>query len=269
MKHLILGSLALAASAALAGENFGGIGVTIYAEPTGVYVVDVIPGSPAADAGIEKDDHILAVDGNSLSGKTLDQSKDLLRGTVGKPLELSVLREKESFSVTLRRAHISVDEIESSDVESWYGEDKQSYSSEEIAEVARKSLGGNYSLLSVMQNGRVIPEESSVSSANLSSVSVEKDEVKGEIPAAKSATRPAGKLKGFSREFVRIFLYAEGSTVVRIVDANGNVIARLSKENAKAGSLALSWDGKAAAAGRYVVHVEQNGASSAAAAELR
>ncbi len=269
MKHWILASLALTASVALAGENFGGIGVTIYAEQSGVYVVDVIPGSPAEAAGIEKDDHILSVDGNSLAGNSLDQSKDLLRGTIGKPVELSILREKEEFTVTLRRAHISVNEIESADVKEWYGEKQTSYSSQEIAEVARKSLGNDYNLLSVMQNGRVIPDEVNVSSDNLSSVSVEKDFADSDVPQMKARVRAAGKLKGFSKEFVRIRLYAEGSTVVRVVDPNGEIVARLLKENAKAGSLSLSWNGKNAAPGRYVVHIEQNGASSAFAAELR
>ncbi len=49
---LTVSALALAASA-FAGENFGGIGVTIYATSNGVRVVDVIPGSPAALAGLK------------------------------------------------------------------------------------------------------------------------------------------------------------------------------------------------------------------------
>ena len=64
-------------------------------------------------------------------------------------------------------------------------------------------------------------------------------------------------------------LKKEGTTVVRIVSANGEEIARLLKEDAKAGRQSLSWNGKNAASGRYIVHIEQNGASSAAAAELR
>ena len=64
-------ALALAASAAMAGESFGGIGVTIYATPDGVRVVDVVPGSPAAEAGLEKDDRIVAVDGASLAGRVV------------------------------------------------------------------------------------------------------------------------------------------------------------------------------------------------------
>jgi S1-C subfamily serine protease len=40
---------ALAAAPVMADEDFGGIGVTIYQVPAGVYVAEVIPGGPAAD----------------------------------------------------------------------------------------------------------------------------------------------------------------------------------------------------------------------------
>jgi len=268
MKKFALTTLALAA-AAFAGENFGGIGVTIYAVKDGVLISDVIPGSPAEAAGLEANDHIIAVDGVSLAGNNIEASKNVLRGTVGKPIELSVLREKETFTVTLRRANISVNDIDASKVESWYGESQNSYSSEEIAEVASQDLSKNQKLLSVMQHGHVVKAETTVSSADLSSVSVETaaEEVAPQVKNRK--VRAAGNLDAFDREQVTIRLRTEGPTVVRIVNANGEVTARLLKENAKAGSQTLAWDGKNAPAGRYIVHIEQNGAASAVATELR
>ena len=55
MKSFVNASLfaAMLALPAMAGENFGGIGVTIYAVNEGVLVSDVIPGYPAAEAGLE------------------------------------------------------------------------------------------------------------------------------------------------------------------------------------------------------------------------
>ena len=107
-----------------------------------------------------------------------------------------------------------------------------------------------------------------VSSSDLSVVSVETAEEVA--PQVKNrSVRAAGSLNAFDREQVAINLRAEGSTVVRIVNANGEVAARLLKEDAKAGSQSLAWDGKNAASGRYIVHIEQNGAASAVAAELR
>ena len=259
---------AMLALPAMAGENFGGIGVTIYAVNEGVLVSDVIPGSPAAEAGLESKDRIIAVDGVSIAGNDIDASKEVLRGTVGRPVELSVLREKETFTVTLRRANISVNDVDASKVEAWYGENQNSYSSDEIAEVASQNLSRNQKLLSVMQHGHVVKEEMKVSSSDLSVVSVETSEEVA--PQVKNrSVRAVGSLNAFDREQVAINLRAEGSTVVRIVNANGEVAARLLKEDAKAGSQSLAWDGKNAASGRYIVHIEQNGAASAVAAELR
>ena len=270
MKSFVNASLfaAMLALPAMAGENFGGIGVTIYAVNEGVLVSDVIPGSPAAEAGLESKDRIIAVDGVSIAGNDIDASKEVLRGTVGRPVELSVLREKETFTVTLRRANISVNDVDASKVEAWYGENQNSYSSDEIAEVASQNLSRNQKLLSVMQHGHVVKEEMKVSSSDLSVVSVETSEEVA--PQVKNrSVRAAGSLNAFDREQVAINLRAEGSTVVRIVNANGEVAARLLKEDAKAGSQSLAWDGKNAASGRYIVHIEQNGAASAVAAELR
>lgn len=263
-------ALAFAATAAMAGESFGGIGVTIYATDDGVRVVEVIPGSPAFEAGLEKDDRIIAVDGNSLAGNDLEESKDILRGTVGKPVELSIVREKEKMSVTLRRAQIAVNEIDAASVQEWYdGSSSKAYSAAEIAEVARKNLGENYELLSVMKEGRVIPEDMTVGASELSAVAIEKADASFEMPQTKSQVRSAGSLKGFNRNQVSFDLKREGSAIIRIVSANGEELARLTVDHAKAGFQTLTWNGKNAAAGRYIVHIEQNGASSAAAAELK
>lgn len=271
MKRFIQASLvaAMAAAPVMAGENFGGIGVTIYAVNEGVLVSDVIPGSPAAEAGLEAKDRIIAVDGVSIAGNDIDASKEVLRGTVGRPVELSVLREKETFKVTLRRANISVNDVEASKVEAWYGENQNSYSSNEIAEVASQDLSKNQKLLSVMQHGHVVKDEMTVSSSDLSVVSVETAAEEVAPQVKNRSVRAAGSLDAFDREQVAIHLRAEGSTVVRIVNANGEVVARLLKEDAKAGTQSLAWDGKNAASGRYIVHIEQNGAASAVAAELR
>lgn len=258
---------AVASTLAVASETFGGIGVTIYAVRDGVRVVDVIPGSPAAKAGLEADDYIIAVDGSSIAGNDIEASKDVLRGTVDKPVELSVLREKDTLSVTLRRARIAVNDMDSSSVENWYG-DRSEYSSAEIAEVARKTLSKNYELLSVMQDGRVIPDSVTVRAKSLSSVSVETAE--DESPTIKSKTsRAAATLESFSRTKVGFRLLKEGTATVRIVSANGEMVARMVKENSLAGSQSVEWNGSRASVGRYMVHIEQNGAASAFPVELR
>ncbi len=171
--------------------------------------------------------------------------------------------------MTLRRARILVSEIAEGDVKDWYGEKQDSYSPDEIAEVARRSLASDYTLLSVMKDGRVIPDSMNVSAAALSAVSVENPNGENK-PVVKSRTvRAAGSLEQMDREQVTVNLRAEGPTAIRIVSANGEVVERLFKKDAKAGSQSFDWNGKGAASGRYIVHIDQNDAASAVSVELR
>ena len=76
MKSFIKASLvaAMVAAPVMADENFGGIGVTIYQVPAGVYVAEVIPGGPASETKIAAGDVIVAVDGVSLKGQNIEFS---------------------------------------------------------------------------------------------------------------------------------------------------------------------------------------------------
>ncbi|WP_295858589.1 S41 family peptidase [uncultured Fibrobacter sp.] len=127
---LVLGS-ALAASPLLASESFGGIGVSIYQVRDGVKVAEVIPGTPAAETKLQANDVIIAVDGESLKGKSIEESKAKLRGQKNKPLEITFVSGVDTLSVTLRRTQITVKDLESEHVESWYG-DKSEFNAQEL-----------------------------------------------------------------------------------------------------------------------------------------
>ena len=75
----------------MADESFGGVGITIVPAKEGVRVVEVIPGTPAAEAGVLPEDRICAVDAVSITGKSFDAARDALRGQKGKPVEISVI----------------------------------------------------------------------------------------------------------------------------------------------------------------------------------
>ena len=109
MKNFVKLSLlaAMAVAPVMADESFGGIGVTIYQIHEGVKVAEVIPGTPAAETKLQAGDVITAVDGVSLQGKDIEASKDMLRGQVNKPLEITYVSEGETYKDTLRRTQIT------------------------------------------------------------------------------------------------------------------------------------------------------------------
>ena len=90
--------------------EFGGLGIEVTQEEGWVKVVSPIDGTPADKAGIETGDIITAVDGKSLSGLTMDQSVDMMRGPLGSEVVITVVREgtPEPFDVSIIRDTIKV-----------------------------------------------------------------------------------------------------------------------------------------------------------------
>jgi carboxyl-terminal processing protease len=87
-----------------------GIGVELAAQPaaSGVEIEEVFQGSPAARAGLRHGDVITAVGSKSLAGKSLAAVAKLIRGSVGTPVRLTVLRNGRHHTVTLARANVAV-----------------------------------------------------------------------------------------------------------------------------------------------------------------
>ncbi|MEZ4321411.1 MAG: S41 family peptidase [Myxococcota bacterium] len=76
-----------------AAGNTTGFGLEVGRTPSGVVVLKVLPGSPAAREGLQRGDRILAIDGEALEGASLEQVRQLFDGTTGQESELEVLRE--------------------------------------------------------------------------------------------------------------------------------------------------------------------------------
>jgi carboxyl-terminal processing protease len=72
-------------------EGYSGIGIAIGEDPDGNLTIgDVFPGSPAARAGLARGERLVAVDGETIEGQTLDEVADRLRGPEGTPVSLTV-----------------------------------------------------------------------------------------------------------------------------------------------------------------------------------
>src|SRR6201996_5881087 len=65
--------------------EFGGLGIEVTQENGDIKVVTPIDDTPASKAGILSGDEIVAIDGSPVSGLTLNQAVDKMRGAVGTP----------------------------------------------------------------------------------------------------------------------------------------------------------------------------------------
>lgn len=96
-----------------AGE-LTGVGLQISTDPeTGVLeVIAPIDGSPAAAAGIQPRDRILAIDGVSTNQLTLDEAAERMRGAAGSAVHLLLQRGSETpQEITLQRGHIEINPV--------------------------------------------------------------------------------------------------------------------------------------------------------------
>jgi len=73
--------------------SYEGIGIEVRRVARGVLVANVLPGGPAARDGLLVGDLIVAVDGTSIEGLSLEQVTGLIKGPRGAPVDLSILRE--------------------------------------------------------------------------------------------------------------------------------------------------------------------------------
>jgi len=94
--------------------RFGGLGVEITMDQGMVKVVSPIDDTPAARAGLQPEDYLIAVDDFSIIGMQLSEAVERLRGEVGSKVTVKVQRGKlEPFDVTLVRDFIKIRSVRS------------------------------------------------------------------------------------------------------------------------------------------------------------
>ncbi|GAB1717323.1 MAG: C-terminal processing peptidase-3, Serine peptidase, MEROPS family S41A [Nitrobacter sp.] len=94
--------------------SFGGLGVEISEQNEIPKVISPVDGTPAARAGLEPGDRIILINHSSTQGVSLSEVVNLLRGSPGTTVTITVLRGKERpFDVTLTREIIKVKSVKS------------------------------------------------------------------------------------------------------------------------------------------------------------
>ena len=90
-----------------------GVGVTVVFDPetSAIYVVRVSEESPAAQAGLQSKDRIIAVDSVAVTQENYDQSVSNIRGETGTDVILTVLRDGETFDVTVTRGDFTATSV--------------------------------------------------------------------------------------------------------------------------------------------------------------
>lgn len=92
---------------------FEGVGMNVEQAEEGLRVLTVFDGSPAEQGGIKAGDLITRVNGRSIEGKSSNAATALIKGPAGSSVTLTVLSDKRSRDVTLKRAKVTVPVVSS------------------------------------------------------------------------------------------------------------------------------------------------------------
>jgi carboxyl-terminal processing protease len=93
--------------------EFGGLGIEVTMENGVVKVVSPIEDTPAARAGIQSGDLITHLDGEGITGLTLNEAVEKMRGPINTPLTLTIVRKgrDEPFDVKVVRDKIRINPV--------------------------------------------------------------------------------------------------------------------------------------------------------------
>ena len=94
------------------GDIGGGVGAEIGMRSKHPTVIRLLDESPAKDAGVKVDDVIVSVNEESVSGLTVDQVVEKIRGEIGTSVKLGLLRSGETKIISVTRQQVTSPTVE-------------------------------------------------------------------------------------------------------------------------------------------------------------
>jgi carboxyl-terminal processing protease len=92
--------------------SFGGLGIEITTDKGFIKIVSPIDDTPAQKAGVQAGDYITHLDGTSVVDMTLKEAIDIMRGEVGDPITITIVRGTEKpFDIEIKRDVIKVQSV--------------------------------------------------------------------------------------------------------------------------------------------------------------
>ena len=89
--------------------EFGGLGIEVTMESGFVKVISPIDDTPAFEAGIQPNDFITAINGETVLGLSLSEAVEMMRGPIDTDITITIRRDgRESFDITITRATIKI-----------------------------------------------------------------------------------------------------------------------------------------------------------------
>lgn len=96
--------------------RFGGVGIEVMMKEGLLTIVTPIVDSPAWQAGIKAGDRILAIDGKPTKGMSFRKAVELMRGSIGKKVSLTIYHQGKARVVTLKRSVINAPGVKVEDL---------------------------------------------------------------------------------------------------------------------------------------------------------